>query len=865
MLAKRIFYWVSISRRALTLKELQQAVAIEPEKYSAPQALVQDERLPPPSLIEKVCMGFVRANTVNNSILTIPSALPFYFYQFNMPFAAEARDYAAKCCVGFLNSEILSNGVFKSQEEYDQMDQKFPFSRYLSQHWGTHLSDSKEGDMQEIVENLLGNDKLMGTMSQILHVNRPAAGKRHQYDDYPSDFGGRHFGAYFHLEAAFRKWTSPQDWEAPRDSWGRKPLHVTAISSSLYSRHVLFDACKNDTFGFVVSATDPPKRETSPTPNIDEEPSATDQGDGNVKEDNKGFRHELVSGLPWAWSWPGDTTDPLTIQVPFTREEILALDNQGKTPLHHFIVEWSEDRFRYMLNTLFDLQHPSDEGNDIGSESSANEVELLPTLADHNGRTILDYACQRNVVYVTLVFTASTWSPENISNAIVTAATGGHLWPLKQLFESVEPKAGSETLNLDLKAAVIEASKRGFTDIVRLLRQQGADLSKPAKDRQGMTALHYAAYGSHFETVRYLLLEGADPNYLDELGRSPLFCASESGNKGIVSLFIEKGASPNAVNSEGFSSLQLAARNGNLDVVKKLLRFLESGDRAAKSTSGHSGVESKSPLHFAAENGHNDVVRLLLDEGLSCDSKDSDGRTPLLYACQAGLLPTVKLLLSQKVDVNAQDSTGRTSLSYAAAGGHVDVVVALMGQSELDPNIIDSETRSPLIHAAQNGHGAVVMLLAVLSAEAEERAAIIRTNGGVLSKLANPPGCQKLINIEHSDKQGHTARDYLRQSENYKTIEFLDTMSAYKAREGSQKPSVDERQDSDVVMTDAGSDVLTIGPDVQANQTIPRVEIRSASDVGQGNLGAIMVVDKTQLTPLAEESESAVEEDNMII
>ncbi|TGJ82709.1 hypothetical protein E0Z10_g6062 [Xylaria hypoxylon] len=860
MLAKRIFYWLSISRRALTLKELQQAIAIEPDKYRASQVLDQSERLSPPSLIEEVCMGFVRVNTVNNSIFTNPSALPFYFYQFDASFAAEAREHAAKCCVGFLNSEILSNGAFKSQKEYDQMDRKLPFSRYVSQYWGTHLNDFREGDMQEMAESLLGNVPLMDTMSQLLHVNRPAAGTRRRYDYYPSEFSGQHFGAYFCLEAAFRKWTSPQDWEAPKDSWGRKPLHVASISPALYSKHAIFNACKDDTFGLVVSAIGPPGRETSPTLNIDKKPLVIDKGDSNIEEYGKGFRCELVSTLPWTWGWTSDDTKQLTMRLPFTREEMTTLDNQGKTPLHHFIVEWSEDRFHVMLNTLFELQYPSDEGNDIGSDSSANEVELLPTLADCHGRTLLDYACMRNVVWATLVVTASTWSSENHSSAIVTAASGGHLLLLKHLLELTEQEFGTETLNLDLKAAVIEASKRGFTDVVSLLRQHGADLSKPEQDKQGMTALHYAAYGSYLETVRYLLAEGADPNYLNELGKSPLFCASESGNKGIVSLLIRSGASLDAVNSEGFSSLQLAARNGNLDVVKQILCFLEGGNRAAQSSSRHSGVESKSPLHFAAEYGHNDVVQLLLDEGLPCDSKDSDSRTPLSYACQAGLLPTVKLLLEQRVDVNTQDSTGRTPLSYAAAGGHPGVVAVLMEQSELDPNVIDSEARSPLIYAAQNGHEVVVMLLAVLGAEAEERAAIIRTNGEALSKLIKSPGCRKLINIDYSDNQDHTARDYLTQPENDKAIEFLDNMSVHVARGESQQPVIDQGQGPDVVMTNARSDIER---DVQVSETTLRTENENAQEAGLDNLEAIVVVDKTRLTPLAEESEGAVGENNM--
>ncbi|XXG94101.1 hypothetical protein Hte_000353 [Hypoxylon texense] len=615
---------------------------------------------------------------------------------------------------------------------------------------------------------------------------------------------------------------------------------------------------------FIISATEPRDDETSQTPNTEQEPPVTDKNDDDTKN-SSGFSGEPVPTLPWTWNWVGGVIERLKIQVPFVREEMSVLDNRGKTPLHHFIVEWSEDRFSYMLNTIFDLQHPHDEGsdadsgsnannvesgsgtNDAGPDANFNEVDLLPSVADQDGRTILDYACQRNVIHVALVFTASRWPPENISSAIVAAATGGHTWPLKRLLEFVESEFGIETLNLDLEAAVIEASRRGFTDIVRMLRQQGADLSKPEKGKQGMTALHYAVYGSHLETVRYLLLEGADPNYLDELGKSPLFCASESGNKGIVSLLVEKGAS--------FSSLQLAARNGNLEVVEKLLRFLGGSDRAVRpSGSPNPGVESKSPLHFASEHGHSDVVRLLLVEGLPCDSKDSDGGTPLSYACQHGHVLTVKLLLARKIDVNAKDSTGRTPLSYAVADGHMDVVASLMGQSELDPNV----SKSPLIYAAQSGHGSMVMLLAVLIAKAEDRESIIRTTCGVLSKLLNPPGCRRLINLEHLDKEGHTAQDYLRLAGNDKAIGFLDAMNAHTAREGLQQPGVDRRQSPDVVVADTGSNVATSKRAIQVGEkTTPPTGIESPQGIGAGlgNLEAVVVVDKTGLTPVVEESE----------
>ncbi|KAI0107516.1 hypothetical protein GGR51DRAFT_150541 [Nemania sp. FL0031] len=693
ILAKRIFYWLSISRRALTFKELQQAIAIEPETSSASQALDLGERLSPPGLIEEVCMGFVRVNTSENGILTYPSALPFYFYQFNASFAEEAKEYVAKCFIRFLNSDILSNGAFKSQEEYDQMDRSFPFLRYVSQHWGTHLNDLEDGDIQESVEKLLGNVPLMGTMSQLLHVNRPTAVERRRYDDYPSEFGGKHFGAYFHLQAAFRKWTSRQDWKVPKDSWGRNPFHVASISPSLHTRHVLFYNCPDNTFSHVISARYYPEDDASHTPNVSKEPPAVDKPDKNIEEYSKGLCSGLVPKLPWTWPW---TTKQFNTHVPFVLEDITALDNQGKTPLHHFIVEWSESRFNHMLGQLSNLQQPSDKGAD-------KMEELLPTLADCNGRTLLDYACLRNAMFVGLVYCNATWPLKAISNAINVAAAGGHLWAIRYLLELFEPDFGIPTSNLDLTIAVIEASKRGFTDIVKLLRDEGGvNIGSSEKDTNGMTALHYAAYGSHVETVRYLLDEGADAHCIDKLGNTPLFYASERGDREIVSLLLNKGARPDAINKEGFSPLQLAARYVKL--TDRVYGFFTEPSYCYSE-------QRKSLFHFAAEYGQDQVARFFLDKGFPCDSDDTVGRTPLSYACQAGHLPIVELLLSRKLDVNSRDTVERTPLSYAAAGGYAEVVDILLRQPKIDPNLMDIKGRSPLMYATQNGHEAVARLL----------------------------------------------------------------------------------------------------------------------------------------------------------
>lgn len=301
-------------------------------------------------------------------------------------------------------------------------------------------------------------------------------------------------------------------------------------------------------------------------------------------------------------------------------------------------------------------------------------------------------------------------------NGFVTAASCGHAALVSSLCEMIDDSPNSEDKDLDLGRAVIEASKRGFTDVVRILRQRGTSLT--IQDDDGMSPLHHAAYGCHTDTVRFILLEGGDPNQLDKAGRSPLFCGCESGSDTIITLLREKGASAIRVNGDGQTLLHLAACRGNVDVARKLLRL--DGGAVQPRTPDPDATEvvaSQSPLHVAAREGHHAVVKLLVEEGFQTDALDGDRRTPLSHACEGGHLKSVEILLAKRrfAGVHIADNNRRTPLSYAAAEGHVAIVATLVGLGGVDPNIKDVEGKTALIHAAQRGHNDTVVVLILLA------------------------------------------------------------------------------------------------------------------------------------------------------
>lgn len=106
------------------------------------------------------------------------------------------------------------------------------------------------------------------------------------------------------------------------------------------------------------------------------------------------------------------------------------------------------------------------------------------------------------------------------------------------------------TVDADGRTPVIHASIDKNLDLVKMLKERGADVN--VRDFQQMTALNFAL-------CEYLVLNGSDVNAPDDNGNTPLWRAEfESGGATeLQEFFIRNGANEDLKNKHGVSPRDL--------------------------------------------------------------------------------------------------------------------------------------------------------------------------------------------------------------------------------------------------------------------------------------------------------------------
>ena len=198
-----------------------------------------------------------------------------------------------------------------------------------------------------------------------------------------------------------------------------------------------------------------------------------------------------------------------------------------------------------------------------------------------------------------------------------------------------------------------------------------------AKDKEGCSPLHYAAFSGHKETVGFLINNNASVNTSDNGGYTPLHGAAIGGHREIIDLLISKGANLNAKSITGESVLDSAltdAHPHNLSLCEGInecagyLKSLGVGSNAGES------------IILAAQTGNIEAIKQHLASGVNVNEK-LDGATPLSWAVSRGDKEISKYLISQGANIEDVCADGSTLLDVAIFNDDKEIAEILSGEN----------------------------------------------------------------------------------------------------------------------------------------------------------------------------------------
>lgn len=190
------------------------------------------------------------------------------------------------------------------------------------------------------------------------------------------------------------------------------------------------------------------------------------------------------------------------------------------------------------------------------------------------------------------------------------------------------------------------------------------------------------------KSTRKLIRLGANPNVVDQSGKTPLYEAVLKGDPKTIGLLLEKKADPNLSKDNHHLPLYNAIKHGNEAIIDLLL---EHGADLKLLIQQYPYILQVAVLKCSVK-----ILKLLVQNGADVD-EDHQGETPIVTASEVGNMPAIQFLISHRANVHIRGKNGRSALHYAKN----KETAALLVKAGADLREVDSEGRS-VLHYAQN-------------------------------------------------------------------------------------------------------------------------------------------------------------------
>ncbi|KAK0354259.1 hypothetical protein LTR94_013378 [Friedmanniomyces endolithicus] len=409
------------------------------------------------------------------------------------------------------------------------------------------------------------------------------------------------------------------------------------------------------------------------------------------------------------------------------------LSKQGRTPLWEAVEDYeAENGDLSIVNAI--LEHITPQALNAANPCSKGETVLLLALRlqkteiaevlsqhpdidlsvqDGHGRTALHFAAQNGNASMVQRIIETDKGKDLLSRCDLL----GHRTPLMLMLE--REYWGVEQDDEDEDTTTTTEDPRLM--LLKLAVQKGADVG--VVDESGRNLLHYAAWaGDRLPVLRHLLSIKMNIDAKDKRGMTPLHYAAVSpeGDASVVETLLELGADVTATDAQGRTAHRIAVLRG---ASKDIISALETGSAASDAEpkdsllwaqilfkaedflqaygDGMAGLPDSmmsqtdplgfTLLHCAVEARNTQIAQLLLnDSRVDLKATNLHGQTALLMALTDSLgdeklLPILHLFLENSTHdfgFDRVDYLAQTALEIALSGWHNDIAIGVLQHCE---------------------------------------------------------------------------------------------------------------------------------------------------------------------------------------
>lgn len=241
----------------------------------------------------------------------------------------------------------------------------------------------------------------------------------------------------------------------------------------------------------------------------------------------------------------------------------------------------------------------------------------------------------------------------------------------------------------DNNTALMFAVKSGQKEVVKWLLEIGANADYI--NTLGFSPLHLAVRKNDLELTACLLDAGADINIKGKYGEAPIFDAVFENNGKMIEALILNGTPVDVMNGNRQTPLMRAVEHkSRQEALITLLRYGADVNLA--------DVFGKNCLMRAIEHNNNAMMDVLIKAGTDLNAKDKKGATAVCYACKMGNREALRILISKGADVFAKDIRGLAAQDIARRHSHPECAqIVEKAQKIINSNLSEKQKHEALL------------------------------------------------------------------------------------------------------------------------------------------------------------------------